>query len=79
MWIPKKGYENTTINYRLGLITIQIRVEDIQQSHIDTARKYNIDLTYYLERYGFDEPQHEDLIELQKDEPEKKTRKRKKK
>ena len=77
MWIPKKGYENTTINYRLGLIAVQIRVEDITQSHIDTARKYNIDLTYYLESYGFDEEQHDDLIELQKDEPVKKKRKKK--
>lgn len=78
MYRPKKGFENTTINYRLGMIAVQVRVEDINQNHIDAAKRYNIDLTYYLEKDGFDEKQHEDLIELQKDEPKKKPSKKKK-
>ena len=45
---PKKGFENTAIEYRVGQATIKIRVSDITQDHIEKAKHY-VDLSHFVE------------------------------
>lgn len=45
---PKKGFENTVIEYRVGQATIKIKASDITQDHIDKAKHY-VDLAYFVE------------------------------
>ena len=45
---PKKGYENTVIEYRVGQATMKIRVEDITKDHIEKARNH-VDLSFFVE------------------------------
>jgi hypothetical protein len=46
---PKKGFENTQIEYKLGQVGIKINVTDITYAHIEQAKRYNIDLGFYIE------------------------------
>ena len=45
---PKKGFENTTIEYRVGTATLKIKVSDITADHIERAKHY-CDLSTYVE------------------------------
>ena len=45
---PKKGFENTVIEYRVGQATLKIKVSDITPDHIERAKNY-CDLSMYVE------------------------------
>jgi hypothetical protein len=45
---PKKGFENTVIEYRVGTATLKIKVSDITADHIERAKHY-CDLSMYVE------------------------------
>jgi hypothetical protein len=45
---PRKGYENTEIEYRVGQATIRIKASDITREHIERAKHY-CDLSAYVE------------------------------
>ncbi len=45
---PKKGFENTEIEYRVGQATIRIKASDITKQHIERAKNY-CDLSLYVE------------------------------
>jgi hypothetical protein len=79
----KKGYENTTLTFRVGQNEFTLRVDDITEEHISTFR-HHIDLNMYVERY---EPIKEYIPELHDaetvmqsllDEPKKKRTRKKK-
>ena len=88
---PKKGYENTVIEYRVGQATMKIKAEDITKDHIEKAKHY-VDLSHFVEEVvvEYDPQKHdaeaiiqeyinqptENLLDLQ---TPKKTRKRRKK
>ena len=45
---PRKGFENTIIEYKVGLATLKIKVSDITPEHIERAKHY-CDLSVYVE------------------------------
>jgi hypothetical protein len=49
MWVAKKGFENTNLKYKLGIVEVSVNVNEITQSHIEVAKKFGVDLTYYLD------------------------------
>lgn len=49
MWVAKKGFENTNLKYKLGMVEVSVNVNEITQPHIDIAKKFGVDLTYYLD------------------------------
>jgi len=69
MWVAKKGFENTHLKYKLGMVEVSVNVNEITQAHIDIAKKFGVDLTYYL---------NEKIIEAVNEPIVKKTRTRKK-
>jgi hypothetical protein len=69
MWVAKKGFENTHLKYKLGMVEVSVNVNEITQAHIDIAKKFGVDLTYYLD---------EKIIEAVNEPIVKKTRTRKK-
>lgn len=83
---PKKGYENTVIEYRVGQATIKIKASDITQEHIDKAKHY-VDLSYFVEEavevkeptiYDPEKHDAETVIQSILNEPKKKRTRRKK-
>jgi hypothetical protein len=69
MWVAKKGFENTHLKYKLGMVEVSVNVNEITQAHIDIAKKFGVDLTYYLD---------EKIIKAVNEPIVKKTRTRKK-
>jgi hypothetical protein len=69
---PKKGYENTVIEYRVGQATMKIRVEDITKEHIEKAKHY-VDLSYFVEevKSEYDPKKHdaENIIQEYMNQP----------
>ena len=69
---PKKGYENTVIEYRVGQATMKIRVEDITKEHIEKAKHY-VDLAYFVEevKSEYDPKKHdaENIIQEYMNQP----------
>jgi hypothetical protein len=49
MWVAKKGFENTNLKYKLGIVEVSVNVNEITESHIEVAKKFGVDLTYYLD------------------------------
>jgi hypothetical protein len=75
MWVAKKGFENTNLKYKLGIVEVSVNVNEITESHIDVAKKFGVDLTYYLEEIKVEAVNvEEEVIEVKP----KKTRTRKK-
>jgi hypothetical protein len=80
---PKKGFENTVIEYRVGQATIKIKASDITQEHIDKAKHY-VDLAYFVEEIKeaviYDPEKHDAETVMQSilNEPKKKRTRRKK-
>jgi hypothetical protein len=54
MWVAKKGFENTSLKYKLGIVEVSVNVNEITQSHVDIAKKFGVDLTYYLDKISFE-------------------------
>lgn len=75
MWVAKKGFENTNLKYKLGIVEVSVNVNEITQAHIDIAKKFGVDLTYYLDEIKVEAVKvEEEVIEVKP----KKTRTRKK-
>jgi hypothetical protein len=72
MWVAKKGFENTNLKYKLGIVEVSVNVNEITQSHIDIAKKFGVDLTYYLDEISFE------VVNIEEEVKPKKTRTRKK-
>jgi hypothetical protein len=72
MWVAKKGFENTSLKYKLGIVEVSVNVNEITQSHIDIAKKFGVDLSYYLDEISFE------VVNVEEEVKPKKTRTRKK-
>jgi hypothetical protein len=72
MWVAKKGFENTSLKYKLGIVEVSVNVNEITQSHIDIAKKFGVDLSYYLDEISFE------VVNIEEEVKPKKTRTRKK-
>jgi hypothetical protein len=72
MWVAKKGFENTSLKYKLGIVEVSVNVNEITQSHVDIAKKFGVDLTYYLDEISFE------VVNVEEEVKPKKTRTRKK-
>lgn len=72
MWVAKKGFENTNLKYKLGIVEVSVNVNEITQSHIDIAKKFGVDLSYYLDEISFE------VVNIEEEVKPKKTRTRKK-
>jgi hypothetical protein len=72
MWVAKKGFENTSLKYKLGMVEVSVNVNEITESHIDIAKKFGVDLTYYLDEISFE------VVNIEEEVKPKKTRTRKK-
>jgi hypothetical protein len=72
MWVAKKGFENTSLKYKLGIVEVSVNVNEITESHIDIAKKFGVDLTYYLDEISFE------VVNIEEEVKPKKTRTRKK-
>jgi hypothetical protein len=72
MWVAKKGFENTSLKYKLGIVEVSVNVNEITQSHIDIAKKFGVDLSYYLDKISFE------VVNIEEEVKPKKTRTRKK-
>ena len=72
MWVAKKGFENTNLKYKLGIVEVSVNVNEINQSHIDVAKKFGVDLTYYLDEIKVE------AVNVEEEVKPKKTRTRKK-
>jgi hypothetical protein len=72
MWVAKKGFENTNLKYKLGIVEVSVNVNEINQAHIDVAKRFGVDLTYYLDEIII-EP-----VNVEEEVKPKKTRTRKK-
>ena len=57
---PKKGFENSTVSFRVGSNTFTIKVSDITPELMDRV-KHHTDLSYFVEEY---EPITEYIPEL---------------
>lgn len=47
---PKKGFENSTVSFRIGSNTFTIKVSDITQDLVDKM-KHHTDLSYFVEKH----------------------------
>lgn len=72
MWVAKKGFENTNLKYKLGIVEVSVNVNEITQAHIDIAKKFGVDLTYYLDEIKVE------AVKVEEEAKPKKTRTRKK-
>jgi hypothetical protein len=72
MWVAKKGFENTNLKYKLGIVEVSVNVNEITQSHIEVAKKFGVDLTYYLDEIKVE------AVNVEEEVKPKKTRTRKK-
>jgi hypothetical protein len=72
MWVAKKGFENTNLKYKLGIVEVSVNVNEINQAHIDIAKKFGVDLTYYLDEIIIE------AVNVEEEVKPKKTRTRKK-
>jgi hypothetical protein len=72
MWVAKKGFENTNLKYKLGIVEVSVNVNEINQSHIEVAKKFGVDLTYYLDEIKVE------AVNVEEEVKPKKTRTRKK-
>lgn len=82
---PKKGFENSTVSFRLGSNTFTIKVTDITHDLIDRVRNHT-DLSYFVEEYEpiteYKAEQHDIETVMQSilnEEPKKKNTNKKKK
>ena len=82
---PKKGFENTTVSFRMGSNTFTIKTDDITPELIERVKNYT-DLSYFVEEYKpepikYDPQKHDVETVIQRiinEEPKKKTNKKKK-
>jgi hypothetical protein len=72
MWVAKKGFENTNLKYKLGIVEVSVNVNEITESHIEVAKKFGVDLTYYLDEIKVE------AVNVEEEVKPKKTRTRKK-
>jgi hypothetical protein len=72
MWVAKKGFENTNLKYKLGIVEVSVNVNEINQAHIDIAKRFGVDLTYYLDEIIIE------AVNVEEEVKPKKTRTRKK-
>jgi hypothetical protein len=72
MWVAKKGFENTNLKYKLGMVEVSVNVNEINQAHIDVAKRFGVDLTYYLDEIIIE------AVNVEEEVKPKKTRTRKK-
>lgn len=47
---PKKGFENTTITFKVGAGSVTLNVSNITEDHIINFRNH-IDLSYFVEKH----------------------------